>query len=168
VSVATIFVGAGGPAYSPTSLSVLLLPTGPNPARAATNQQYHLSGSNGVSWQDLDPSQLSVSFSSASTCQAIVSGGADLWTAQAGFNQDLGINVNGGLAAWKESGGFAGTFSPNAAFVQSVITVNAGVTYSAKLQWKTNIPAPGATIYAGAGGPAYSPSSLTALLVGCT
>ena len=41
------------------------------------------------------------------------------------FNQDIGISVIGGVypttagqpEAWKESGGFAGTFSPNAAFV---------------------------------------------------
>src|SRR5947209_4880848 len=63
---------------------------------------------------------------------AVLSGNADLWTSVAGYNQDLGISVSGtGQSvyptragqpeAWKESGGFAGTFSPNAAFVQTVV-----------------------------------------------
>jgi hypothetical protein len=70
--------------------------------------------------------------------------------------------------AWKESGGFAGTFSPNAAFVESVYAMSAGSTYVFKLKWKTNTSAAGATIFAGAGpiGGQYSPTSLTAQLIG--
>ena len=97
----------------------------------------------------------------------LVSGNADLWTANSGYNQDLGIfvSVNGGaptLVAWKESGGFAGTFSPNAAFVQAVYTMNPGNSYVFSLWWKTNKPASG-TIFAGAGpiGSAFSPTRLT-------
>ena len=52
--------------------------------------------------------------------------------------------------AWKESGGFAGTFSPNAAFVQTVIPVTGGQAYTARLVWKTN-KADSGSIYAGAG-----------------
>src|SRR4029077_10611864 len=88
------------------------------------------------------------------------------WTATAGYNQDLGIDVNGTLQAWKESGGFAGTFSPNAAFVQSVVSMTASTTYTIKLRWKTNRAAAGATIFAGAGSSgAFSPSSLIAQLL---
>ena len=93
---------------------------------------------------------------------------AFLWTAAAGYNQDIGIFVSEDgttptLVAWKESGGFAGTFSPNAAYVQVVYTVNPGHTYVFSLEWKTNKAASGATIYAGAGpiGSAYSPTRLT-------
>jgi hypothetical protein len=92
---------------------------------------------------------------------------ADLLTGTSGYNQDIGIFVsdNGGvdtLLAWKESGGFAGTFSPNAAFVQTSYPMTAGHTYVFKLKWKTNKNASGATIYAAAGGPPeFSPTRLT-------
>src|SRR5207244_12418796 len=57
----------------------------------------------------------------------------------------------GNIVAWKESGGFAGTFSPNAAMVQTAFPMTAGTTYHRKLQWKANKNAPSATIWAGAG-----------------
>ena len=67
------------------------------------------------------------------------------------------------LVAWKESGGFAGTFSPNAAFVQGVMPVTGGHYYIFKLKWKTNKPEGGVIIYAGAGsGTPFSPARLTA------
>ena len=103
---------------------------------------------------------------------SILGANADLWTANAGFNQDIGIFVsdNGGadqLLAWKESGGFAGTFSPNAAAAQAAYPLVAGHTYVFKLKWKTNTNAPGTTIYIGAGNPApYSPTRLTVEVVG--
>jgi Pentapeptide repeats (8 copies) len=67
--------------------------------------------------------------------------------------------------AWRESGGFAGTFSPNAALVHTVIPVNAGILYTITLQWKANKSDPG-TIWAGAGpiNGAFSPTRLTAQL----
>ena len=88
---------------------------------AASTQQYRLDGSDGAGWIDLDSSAtgaakpLTLSITPASNCVAILSGNADLWTATAGFNQDLGIQVSwlGGVLSsravgWKESGGFAG------------------------------------------------------------
>jgi hypothetical protein len=97
---------------------------------------------------------------------SIIGANADLFTANAGYNQDLGIFVsdNGGtdvLLAWKESGGFAGTFSPNAAFAQTTYQMSSGHTYVFKLKWKTNKNAPGTKIYAGAGNGPYSPTRLT-------
>jgi hypothetical protein len=66
------------------------------------------------------------------------------------------------LLAWKESGGFAGTFSPNAAFAQATYQMTAAHTYVFKLKWKTNKNALGATIYAAAGYPApFSPTRMT-------
>ena len=142
------------------------------PLRASSTRQYTLSGSNGTTWQTMDPSNLSITFTPSATGTAVFTGNADLWTFDAGFNQDVGIQVTpqGGspsLVAWKESGGFAGTFSPNAAAVQGSVAVTAGTTYSAQLVWKTNKPMPSNdTIAAGAGPQSlFSPTTLQALLV---
>ncbi len=128
------------------------------PMSACTTTQHQLAGSDGVNWTAMDPANLSLSFTPTSDSDAILGGNADLWTANAGFNQDLGIAVSGGAfptalnqpEAWKESGGFAGTYSPNAAFVQAVVSVKANTTYTASLVWKASKPDPG-SIFAGAG-----------------
>jgi hypothetical protein len=60
------------------------------------------------------------------------------------------VSDNGGadqILAWKESGGFAGGYSPNAAYVQSLYNMTGRHTYVFKLKWKTNKNAPGVTIY---------------------
>src|SRR5204863_5858784 len=131
-----------------------------------------LGGSNGVTWTDVDTTALQLQITPTQDSFAILSGNADLWTSGAGLNQDLGISVstNGGadqLVAWKESGGFAGTYSPNAALVQTVMRLNAGTSYLIKLRWKTNRPAAAMTIHIGAGPIAglYSPTTLIAQLV---
>jgi len=180
----TIWAGAGpiGTAYSPTRLTLQFVPAS-TPAQvldAASTLQYPQTGSDGVTWNNVDNTSstpLTLSFSSASVCLALLSGNADLWTSSAGYNQDLGIGVAGGAfptvsgqpEAWKESGGFAGTFSPNAAFVQTVITLQAGVTYTATIQWKANKADVG-TIWIGAGpiGTAFSPTHLTVQLMACS
>jgi uncharacterized protein YfaP (DUF2135 family) len=163
---ATIFAGAGpiGSDYSPTRLSAKLVQNDAAfVAPRITSQQYHLTNSDGSTWQDLDPQNLSYTMTPTADVMAVVSANSDLWTADAGYNQDLAINVNGSVVAWKESGGFAGTFSPNAAYLQSVIPMTHGVSYTVKLQWKVNRPAMGATIFAGAGpiSGGYSPTSMT-------
>jgi hypothetical protein len=185
---ATIFAGAGPwpatvPAFSPTVLTARLVPVSDGTVRSAmSSQQYHLANSDGATWQDIDGTgALSVAVTPSVDSTAIVSGNVDLWTATAGYNQDIGINLAeadpntypGNIVAWKESGGYAGTFSPNAAFVQSIVPLTRGVPYHFKLQWKTNRNAPGATIYAGAGpwpavGGTYSPNRLTVQLVPAT
>src|SRR3984893_7942879 len=86
----------------------------------------------------------------------------------------------GQVMAWKESGGEAGTFSPNAAEVQTVASLAAGVTYTVRLQWKANHATPG-SIFVGAGlappmpktllvtyPTAFSPTRLTAELIPAT
>jgi hypothetical protein len=164
---ATILAGAGGGPYSPTRLSLRFYPAGTGLVDRATAMQYRLAGSDGVNWTDVDASNLSLSLTPSTNCIAMVSGNADLFTSRAGFNQDLGIDVNGSIAGWKESGGFAGTFSPNAAYVQTAVQLSAGTAYTIKLRWKTNVAAPAATIYAGAGSGPYSPTRITAELYGC-
>ena len=171
---ATIYAGAGplGGQYSPTRLSALLVTPTSDSVSAATAPQYWLGSSDGSSWVEVDPEHLELSLSPSSAMTAVLGANVDLWTAEAGYNQDIGIfvSVNGGadqLVAWKESGGFAGTFSPNAAFVQGFYSLSAGSTYVFKLKWKSNRPAGGATIYAGAGPIAglYSPTRLSAQLI---
>jgi hypothetical protein len=100
-----------------------------------------------------------------------LTGNADLWTSVAGINQDLGITVApvdavtypSNLVGWKESGGFAGTFSPNAAAIEAVFAMPTGTSYTAALVWKTNKSSAGAA-FAGAGQAPYSPTRLTAIL----
>ena len=66
-------------------------------------------------------------------------------------------------ATWKESGGFAGTFSPNAASVQAVIPLSDATSYSLTLVWKTNKAMPSSDHIAVAAGStgAFSPTTLT-------
>jgi hypothetical protein len=161
---ATIFAGAGPTGnFSPTRLTAQMFPAGPNPYTVVSTQQYQLSSSDGATWMDMDASTLKLSITPAANATALLGANVDLWTANAGFNQDVGIFVNDVLVAWKESGGFAGTFSPNAAFVETVYPMTANIPYVVKLKWKTNKNAPGATIFAAAGAQGnFSPTRLTA------
>jgi len=164
-------LAGGGQAFSPTRLNMRLVPvSAATVVTVSQTKQYTLAGSDGTTWRDIDSTGLSVSVPVASDSIAVISGNADLWTANAGFNQDIAINVDGTLGPWKESGGFAGTFSPNAAFVQGVVPLTAaGSPHTLKLQWKTNKPASGATIVAGAGpwpsAGTFSPTRLTVALL---
>lgn len=140
-----------------------------------STQQYLYTGSDGATWADMDPVNLALTINPSFNCLAILSASSDLWTAVAGLNQDIGISVAGGSLpstagqpeAWKESGGFAGTYSPNAAYVEAIVPLAAGTAYTVKVVWKTNKPAAGGSIYAGAGpiGGKFSPTKLTALLI---
>jgi hypothetical protein len=168
---AIIVAGAGpiGSTFSPTTLAVQFFPS-TNVLNAAITAQPVNAGSDGINPTPIDSNNLSGTIPSSSTdCVAILGGNADLWTANAGYNQDIAIWVNGNLLGWKESGGFAGTFSPNAAFVQTVIPVPMGTAPGFILQWKTNIDATssGARIYAGAGpiGVRFSPTRLSAEII---
>jgi hypothetical protein len=160
-----IRAGAGLGPFSPTTLTVMSAPTG-TATGALSTDQYRLGGSDGVGWKNIDSTKLWITIpASSSQTMALVTANADLWTEQPGLNQDLAIFVDGTLAAWKESGGFAGTFSPNAALVQTVVTLAPGVSHLVELRWKTNVPTSGG-IRAGAGiGPAFSPTTLTVQLI---
>src|ERR1700730_16886085 len=109
---------------------------------AVSTLQYQLTGSNGTTWMDMDATNLKLIITPNFNCVAVLTANADLWTAVAGWNQDLGIFVSGGtfaggqIVGWKESGGYAGTFSPNAAFVQTLAQFVVGTTYTIKIQWK--------------------------------
>jgi hypothetical protein len=175
---ATIYAGAGpfpagSTTFSPTRLSVLLLPTA-DVAPTLSTKQYTLPNSDGAGWTPIDSTVLQHTFAPGVILYTYkFAGNVDLFTQNAGFNQDVGIFISGGqygsgtLVAWKESGGFAGTFSPNAAYVETVQRLTGGTTYTFWLAWKTNQQAPGATIFAGAGplpagSTTFSPTSLTA------
>jgi len=159
----TIFAGAGaGLPFSPTRLTVALVPsTVPqNLSSAAITTQPILSNSNATTWAPMGVSL--PTFTPVVDGTAVVIGNADLWTVNAGYNQDMGIAVNGSVVTWKESGGYGGTFSPNAATVQWALPLTHGIPYDLALVWKTNKPQPaGAQIRAGAGLGPYSPTRLT-------
>lgn len=168
---ASVAAGAGpiSTAFSPTRLDARVLPAGFQTAES--NTQYLYSNPSNTTWVPVDSSNLQFSFTPSATGSYVLSGNADMWTFNAGYNQDLAINVspacNGQsstITAWKESGGFAGTFSPNAAFVQSVCQMNSGTDYTVTLEWKVNRPATGITIAIGAGPNTapFSPTRLTA------
>jgi hypothetical protein len=142
----------------------------------STNAQYFLVDSDGATWKDIDSTGLALTLTPVFNAQAVISVNIDLWTAKGGLNQDVGVYIEGGaygaaaagkIVGWKESGGFAGTFSPNAAYLETTQPLVAGTAYTVKVQWKTNKPAGGGVIYAGAGGGAggYSHSRLAVNLI---
>jgi len=73
---------------------------------------------------------------------ALLSGDADLFTGNAGYNQDLGVRLSAGYPstanqpeAWKESGGYAELQSECGPSADG--PGGAGATaYTARLQWK--------------------------------
>jgi hypothetical protein len=170
---ATIYAAAGpGPyPWSNTSLVAETFATGVVPAFQSSINQYNLPNSDGATWVPLDLA-LNTTVAAAANGNIVLGGNVDLFTGNAGYNQDIAIFVSDNpgtgpgpdqLVAWKESGGFAGVFSPNAAFVKAIFPAVSGHTYVFKLKWKTNKPAAGAIIYAAAG-PGPSPWSQTSLV----
>ncbi len=174
-------VPAGTSRFSPTGLTVEFFPTGIEPISKVSTLNYHLTGSDGQTWQTIDPFKLIASITPSSDCTVVASANADLYTGKLGFNQDLGIGVSDGTfpsfanqpEGWKESGGYAGTFSPNAAYNQIAVNLTANHTYFFFAMWKTNVFDPSGTIYAGAGPippgdpNGLSPTSLTLVPIGC-
>jgi plastocyanin len=175
----TIYASAGnGPTFpgrSPTSLLAETLAAGANPYSAvATGAVNTLLSSDGTTWQLMNAG-LNVTVPGSDNTYALLGANADLFTDTAGYNQDIGLFVtdngvdNTTPLAWKESGGFAGTFSPNAAYVEASYPLASGHTYVFKLKWKTNKPAPGVTIYASAGnGPTFPGRSETGMFAQVT
>jgi hypothetical protein len=169
----TIYAAAGaGPVYSPTRLTVRLFPNANTLIDGNSAKQYNKVGSTGADWTPVDSAGLQITVNPTATSVWVLSANADLFTATAGVNQDIGIFISGGaygtgtLVAWKESGGYGGTFSPNAAFVQTVVPLQMGVTYTITLEWKANKSTGGAIYAAAGGGPVYSPTRITAQLLG--
>jgi plastocyanin len=171
----TIYAGAGSgsglPGRSPTSLLAETLAAGANPYSAVKTNFSSLASSDGATWQLVDAA-LNVTVPGSDNSSVLLAANADLFTDTTGYNQDLGIFVNDSanpsvdtLLAWKESGGFAGVFSPNAAYLQSTFPIASGQTYVFKLKWKTNKNAPGVTIYAGAGSGGTFPSRSESMVV---
>jgi hypothetical protein len=115
----------------------------------------------------VDGSALTLTLSPSSNTSYEISANADLWTAIAGYNQDIGLMVSGGaygsgtLVAWKESGGSAGTYSPNAAFVTTDLHLQAGNVYTVSVVWKANHAASGTSSIFAAAGPISARFSLT-------
>src|SRR5256885_10882924 len=139
--------GAGrfGGQFSAPRLTVLFMAATANPTiqDAVTTGQPQMAANNGVSWADADPAKLSLSISTTIDCLALLTGNADLWTARAGYNQDLGIQVSSGAGAitadrvgWKESGGAPGTVSPNTPPVPTPFPLPGPTPQTPRLPWK--------------------------------
>ena len=179
----TIAAGAGPiyGDYSPSILTTALLYPGVDTFSSVSSRQFSLQGSDGATWQPLTcagvvtcssgghGNAMSLTVTPTQNCTVTLTGNADLWTDTPGYNQDLGIFVNGSLAGWKESGAMAGGFSPNAAYVDVAETFAAGTTYNVDLRLKSNIGSTGVTIYAGGGpiGGSFSPTLLGADFRSC-
>lgn len=173
-SPGTIY-GAAGTADTSFSSTILTVKTEPaaNVATSVTRNSYVLAVAQPdatSNWYEIDP-LLRVSYTPPAEGALILDGNIDLWTSQPKFNQDVGIFAGPGcvgrLIAWKESGGFAGTYSPNAALVEGLVPVHAGIVSTFSLCWKANQAAPANTI-SGAAGTAdtyFSPTRLTAEFV---
>ena len=164
---AWLCVAAGSPGgWSP------LLTGGNSIMETKITTQPQLSASNGTAWSPLG---VAVTFQPTFNCIARCTANADLWTDVAGYNQDLGIFIQSGLfsnppgtmISWKESGGFAGTFSPNAVYVDGIQAgLVAGTLYQVALYWKANRSMPSGKLWCGAGnGPEYSPTRLIVQLI---
>ena len=172
----TVYAGAGTSStyFSPTRLTAEFIPSG-SLATSGVNGSYQLDvqqPDRASTWYEIDPN-LRVTVTSSAGQRVILGGNIDLWTANAGYNQDVGIFLGAdcsnlsNLLAWKESGGSAGTFSPNAAYVQAVYTPATAGPLTFTLCWKANVPAPPKTVWAGAGtsDTYFSPTRLTAELM---
>ena len=172
----TLYAGAGtsSTGFSPTRLTVELVPPA-NLGFIRSAASYTLNSANdGTNWVEFN-SALRANLRPPRNAIGIAGGNIDLWTSQAGYNQDIGLFVcdasagsclnfgNFDLMAWKESGGFAGTYSPNAAFVQATWPLLAGHNYVFALGWKPNVSAPAAVIWgaAGTGQTQFSTTTLT-------
>lgn len=172
----TIWAGAGplGGKYSPTWLTAEVIPAGSatTVSTVSSNGRYALTGSDGKTWKDVDSaSKLTLRITPAADSTAILSGSADLATSATGYNPDLGVFISGGsygsgqMVSWKEDGGLAPS-SFNGAFVHAIISLQKGVIYTIKLQWKASKPGPSSIVTGASPVPTgYSPTSLTALVV---
>src|SRR3984893_358334 len=109
----TILAAAGlGPVFSPTRLSVQLVPSGglASVQRAFSQGQFRLDGNDGSTWTQLPAvsGPPTASLIPSVDGEVVVGANADLWTARAGVNQDLAIDAAGGtfgsghIIAWKE------------------------------------------------------------------
>jgi len=60
----------------------------------ASTTQYTLADSDGTTWVDMDSTNLLQTLRPSSSGWALLEANADLWTASAGYNQDIGIFVS--------------------------------------------------------------------------
>jgi len=58
-----------------------------------SNKQYNLPSSDGKTWVDMDATGLGQVITPMFNAQAVISVSTDLWTANSGFNQDIGVFI---------------------------------------------------------------------------
>ncbi len=133
---------------------------------ASTTKLLGLRNSDGATFMDMMPDgspgigltggpDLVLSVTPAFDCYALITGSASLYTDTGGYGQDMGVYVSGStnpqaIVAWAESGGLAPN-TPNAAYVEAIVSLSRGIAYDIRLRWKANRSAPNVTIRSGAG-----------------
>ena len=147
----------------PSSKSNIATPDLGDGNEVVSTNQFTLANSDGATWKPMDANYLTTSLDAGGR----LAGHTERQRrpldgerrVQPGHrHRGLGRSGAGTLSngsrqpeAWKESGGYAGTFSPNAASVHTILPLKGGSTYTFKLVWKTNKLASGASIFAGGG-----------------
>ena len=134
---------------------------------AAAHQLYRLEGNDGTKWVPIDPSKLVLSVTPAVTSQAVISAFADVESSTT-VNTEVGIEWGTTVVAWKDGGEYSGS-SPNPVYVQTPMTMTAGINYTFTLVWRAATAQPlGSFLEAGDPvppyGPGFSPTTLNALL----
>jgi hypothetical protein len=86
VANGVVYVGSENGFYG---LYAFTLPSSASLQDASSTQQYYLlNGSDGITWHAMDTSRLSDTFMPTMSGTAVLSANADLWTFNAGFNQE--------------------------------------------------------------------------------
>ena len=180
ISIGAGPIPAGSQGFSPTVLTSHWVAAPPSPQFSSSSAQFQLQDGGSVVWYPAgnvaghDFTLPSITLTPSQNCTGLVTGNSDLWTNANGYNQDIALLVKAGVGpqavlGWKESGGYAGTFSPNAATLAASVHMQTGVTYTLALVWRPNKDASGAVIAAGAGPSSpYSPTSLSIELSDCS
>jgi len=89
---ATTAAGTSGPATSNAVNAAASTPV----RDLVSDRQYQLTGSDGLTWIDMDPVNLAGSYTPPASGQLVLDANIDLWTASAGVNQDVAVVVAGG------------------------------------------------------------------------
>src|SRR5207302_5660379 len=134
----------------PTSLTAKVLPAA-DVSSVVHSGSYHLDvqqPDRASTWYPVDAANLQiVNYRAPADGSLLLGANMDLWTTRPGYNQDVAIFSSvdcsnpANLVTCKESGGFAGTFSPNAAYGEGSVPVSKGQVYNFSLCWKATLPA---------------------------
>jgi hypothetical protein len=90
----TNYAASSGSLTQQVNAACLTASSAPAIGIASSTNQYSLHNSDGTSWQGIDAANLSLTCTPTANQSLLLTANADLFTANTGFNQDLGIFVN--------------------------------------------------------------------------